>query len=201
MSINGFSAVSGSMGGFMPTSGTTQSVTPTGESLTIQGLPVDTIILGSKSLLTGMSISRQIMTSQKAIQAPNGEVTAVKHGNASILKTGKNELLLTGLVSTVRNLYDFMTGTITGTRVAGNVSADITGAVGGGILAAGAGSLVSSFIGSTMGAGIAGFLVGSATFLGTQLWYKNSGVSQSISDKVTKFIDDMLSRNPNPGGW
>jgi hypothetical protein len=200
MTVNGFSSVSGTVAGYY--NNAIQNGTPTTTaSPTLQGIPTDILALGSKSLFSGIGIGRQIYTSNKAIQAPDGTVTKVVHGNAGLFKTGKNAAIFSGLVSLAKNTYDAVSGTITGSRAGGNISSDIVGGIGSGVLAAGAGSLAASAISSGMGAGLVGMIVGTAAFIGGDILYRKSGAYQFISDNVTAFIDKLLNRVHDPGGW
>jgi hypothetical protein len=201
MTVNGFSSVSGTVANYYNSAVQNGSGVTTNGAAVLQGLPVDILELGSKSLFTGVGIGRQIYTSNKAIQAPNGTVTKVTHGNAGLFKTGKNSAIFSGLVSLAKNSYDLINGTITGSRAGGNISSDIVGGIGSGLLAAGVGSLAASSIASSMGAGVVGMIVGTAAFIGGDILYRKSGAYQLISDGVTKFIDRMLGRVSDPGGW
>lgn len=201
MTVNGFSSVSGTVASNYTTAVQNGSAVSTGASTALQGMPLDILELGSKSIFSGISIARQISTSNKAIQAPDGTVTRVTHGNASLFKTAKNSAIFSGIVSLAQNSYDLINGTIKGSRAGGNVSSDIVGGIGCGMLAAGVGSLASTAISSGMGAGILGMVVGTAAFIGGDILYRKLGTYQFISDKVTEFIDKLLARVNNPGGW
>lgn len=200
MTINGFSSVSGAIGNYY--NAAVQSTNPTDtEATTIAGMPSDILELGSKSLFSGIGISRQIATSTKAVQNADGSVAKVVHGNASLFKTGRNSALFSGLVSSVRNIYDFAQGKVSGSRAGGNVSADVVGGLGCGLLAAGSGSLAASMVSSGFGGGVIGLIAGSAAFIGADILYKNTGAYKFVSDKVTEIIDNILNRIHAPGGW
>lgn len=171
------------------------------ESLQVGGISADTLKLGIQSLSTGISISRQIATSNKAIRNPDGTVAKTIHGNASILKTGRNAAILGGLISLTKNTYDYLQGNFSGTRLGGNVTSDIIGAVGAGMVAAGTGSLAAMSVGSSLGGGVLGFLVGATAFAGVDYLYRKSGVYQKISDNVTEFLDNIFNKVTPPGGW
>lgn len=196
MTINGFNSVSGSMtpdyqNTSMPTNPTTQGTSPT-----IQGIPADTIQIASKSLFAGGTISNQIVKIRNS-EVP-GEVKGM-HSGPSLMKTGKNVAIVSGIVSLARNTYDYIQGNLSGSRLGGNVTSDMVGGLGGGMLAAGAGYLTTMAVGSTFGAGVLGLVVGTAAFAGADLLYRNSGAHQTVSDKVTAFIDSILNRI-KPGG-
>jgi len=165
-------------------------------SVSVQGIPADVLEISSKSLFSGISTGRRI-AEIKSNDLPNN----FSNVSTSLFRTGKNTALFSGVVSLAKNSFDFMNGSITGSRLGGNVTADIAGGLGGGIMAAGAGSLVTGMINSGMTGGIVGFLTGAVVFAGTEMLYRNSGLYQNISDKVTTFIDNLLNRQPPPGGW
>lgn len=167
---------------------------------TVQGIPVDVLEIGSKSLFAGASLGRQISRT-KGEGVPNDFSAKMGNAGSQMLRTGRNAALVSGLVSAVSNTAEYIQGNISGSRVGGNITADVIGGLGSGIVAAGTGSLLTSAIGSGMGAGIVGFLVGTAAFIGSDILYRNSGVYQTISDKVSEYIDRLLNRNGNPGGW
>jgi hypothetical protein len=195
MTINGFNSVSGSIPDYqntsVPTTPTQGTTTPS-----IKGIPLDTVQIASKSLFAGGTISNQVVKIRNS-EVP-GEVKGM-HGGPSLMKTGKNVAIVSGIVSLARNTYDYIQGNVSGARAGGNISSDIVGGLGSGILAGGAGYLATMAIGSTFGAGVLGLVVGGAAFAGADILYRNSGAHQTVSDKVTAFIESILNRI-KPGG-
>ena len=198
MTVNGFNSVSNTATTYY--NNAAQNVPPpvANAASAIQSLPTDTLALGGKSILTGISISAQIAKNRRS-EVP-GEKD-VSHVGASTFKTGRNAAIISGLVSTAQNLYGFMQGTIPGSRAGGNVTSDVVGGLGSGILAAGTGSIAANLIGSSMGAGITGLIVGTVAFAGADILYRKSGAYQFISDKATTFIDNIINRLKPSGGW
>jgi hypothetical protein len=197
MTVSGFNTVSSNI----TLSNTPTNTTNNFESLQIGGIGADTLKLGIESLGTGISISKQIMTSNKAIRNPDGTVAKTVHGNASILRTGRNAAIFGGLVSLTKNTYDYLQGNFSGTRLGGNVASDVIGALGSGMIAAGTGSLAAMSVGSSLGGGVIGFLVGATAFAGADYLYRKSGIYQRISDNVTEFLDNLFNKIKPPGGW
>lgn len=197
MTINGFNSVSGAVTNLQnttaPTTPTTQGTPPT-----IQGIASDTIEIGSKSLFAGANISSQIVKIRNS-EVP-GEVKGM-HSGPGLIKTGRNTAIVSGLVSLARNTYDFVQGNVSGARAGGNITSDVVGGLGSGILAGGAGYLATMAIGSSLGAGVLGLVVGGAAFAGADILYRNSGAYQTVSDKVTAFIESVMNRIKPGGGW
>ncbi len=169
-------------------------------SVTVQGISGDVLQLGATSLFAGGNLARRIAATRDP-DLPTDVSTRISNIGGNMFKVGRNSALVGGIFSAAKNTMDYVSGTITGSRIGGNVSADMIGALGGGILAAGTGTLAASAISSATGAGLVGLIVGTAAFIGTDILYKNSGVYQTISDKVTQYIDDIINRIKPPGGW
>ncbi|MFN8674669.1 MAG: hypothetical protein U0457_21625 [Candidatus Sericytochromatia bacterium] len=175
-----------------------QNVNPTQVANTVKAMPSDTLQIGATSLVSGISVSRQIVNA-RASELPDQEIRF--HSGASLINTTRNAAIVGGIISTAQNLNEFVKGTITGPQATGNITADVVGAVGGGVAAAGAGTLATTLMGSSMGAGITGLLVGTAAFVGSEYLYRNSGIYSSISTGVSDFITKVLQRIKPGGGW
>lgn len=198
MTINGFNSVSGQVPNVQNTAPTSSSNPLQGVDplATIQSIPTDKLELGSKSLFAGGTISSQIVKVRNS-EVP-GEVKGM-HGGPGLMKTGRNTAIVSGLVSLAKNTYDFVQGNVTPARAGGNIASDMVGGLGSGILAGGAGYVATMAIGSSLGAGVLGLVVGGAAFAGADILYRNSGAYQTVSDKVTSFIESIINRI-KPGG-
>lgn len=171
------------------TSGTTDS------SLAV----TDAVLLSGRAVAAGGSVAMALRSASKA--APELGKSALVSG--SLWKATRNSALLGGLVSGAVNLYRLAKGEITGTRVAGNVTADVTTAVGGGLAASALAGVATAAVGGALpafGVAAVGFVVGAGVFLGVDWVLRKVGVTSAISDTVTGFLDKFFQKPTAPGG-
>lgn len=200
MTINSFGSISNTVS-TLYNSATTQNATTAplpSQSATIQGIPSDALAIGGKSLLVGMNITGQILSARRS-EIPSEHVKF--HSGSSMITTARNSAIASGAVSIAKNTYDYIEGGISGTRLGGNVTADIIGGIGGGIASSTVSNLATRAIGSSIGAGIVGLTIGAVTFAGIDILYRNSGAFQTVSDKATSIIEALMNKVNPPGGW
>lgn len=192
-----FNSVSGTVSNYY-NSATQNAPSTQAVSQTLQSMPSDTIALASKSLLTGINTSNQILKARRS-EVPTE--TTKYHAGADILKSGRNGAIFSGLVSTTKNTIDFLQGNISGTQAGGNITADVVGGIGGGLAAAGTASLATTMLGSSLSAGIVGFSVAAAAFVGVDMLYRNTGIYDAVAGKAKEFLDAIFTKVNPPGGW
>ena len=56
-------------------------------------------------------------------------------------------------------------------------------------------------IGSSLGAGIVGFSVAAAAFVGVDMLYRNTGIYDAVAGKAKEFLDALFNKVNPPGGW
>lgn len=179
-----------SMTGFAPGSST---ATPSPLAVT------DAVLLGGRAAAAGGSVAKALRSASQA--APELGKSALVSG--SLWKATRNSALFGGLVSGAVNLYRLAKGEITGTRAAGNVTADVTTAVGGGLAASALAGVATAAVGGALpaiGVTAVGFVVGAGVFLGIDWVLRKVGITTAISDKVTGFLDRFFQKPTPPGG-
>ena len=180
--------------------------TPVNYPVNLNSSSVSTMELirtGATSLGAGYIASRHCLYKLTLDKAEIGSVSQLAPKTSSLLKAGRNTALVSGLISAGVNGYALATGSIEGTKAAGNVVSDVVGGLGGGFVAAGIGSAATKLLGasaSSFGVGTLGLLVGTAAFLGTDLLYNYSGAKDAISEGTKSFLDKLFKGADLPQG-
>jgi len=183
----------------------TNSVVQSNEDVSVpttQGIPIDTVAFASKALFAGIGTSNVALNVNLKKGIPNTfDAIRVDKNVSSILSNTRNITIAGGAISLASNIYSYVKGDITSTRIAGNVSADMVGALGGGIISSSVGGMVGNALKSATCTSLGGLVLGTLAFAGTEILYKKTGLHQNISDAVTGFIDKLLNRQTPSGGW
>lgn len=168
-------------------------------------LTLDIAEIGSKSLISGY-IATKYNLKKMSIEGEFGKLKELGKISSSLVKSGGISAIVSGVVSGVRNIYDYTKGDITGTKAGGNIVADVVGGFGGGIVACGSASLATKVLGITstgLGAGIVGVIAGTVGFAAVDYLYRCSGVRNFVSEAATgvfEKIKDLFKHAGNPGG-
>ena len=184
---------------------TIQSTGPTVPSASPQAPPnmlLDGIQIGASSLIVGRLASKTAMQKFDISTIEQGELSTKGVVMTSALKTARNAALVSGVISTGRNVYHLAKGEINVSRASGNVGADIIGGTVGGLVAGiGSGFTIGALAGhSALAMGTAGLIAGAVGFAVVDSLYRFTGLHDQVSDKITDFIDRFLNKNPAPGG-
>jgi len=158
---------------------------------------------GASALTTGYIASRHCLYNLTLDKAEIGAVSRLTPQTSSLLKSGRNSAIWSGLISSAINGYEAATGNIEGTQAAGNVVSDVVGGLGGGIVAAGLASTATKALGATasrFAVGSLGMVVGSLAFVGVDVIYRLTGAKDFIATGTKNFLDKLFKGAVPPQG-
>lgn len=169
----------------------------------------DKVSIGARGAVGGISTSSAVMSvaRRSAERVAEGEAAFSAGGiiGRSVGASLGRSLLVGSVISAGTNFYHAITGRITATRAAGNITADLATTATGAVAATAAAGLVAGAMGAAPGILLAGatFLAGTAAYVGVDALMRVSGLHGGISNATTGLVERIVEyfrRKIGPGG-